>query len=225
MTSTTADRSDTGTRRRGRPCLALDEDAVFDAVVTLLASKGSSTSMQDISARCGVAKTTLIDRFGGKERLIASAVDRERRRLADHLIDAYAPQREARARDQVERGFDAFFSYAHAHPDAFAVLFGPGRSDTADNGRDDVAGAIADIISSRFAAAGTELATGAKLIAAVITGAGQAVARMVVEDGLDPDVVARFVTDLIVNGLEGLDVGGLFDANAARRRRRSQPGR
>ena len=55
---------------------------------------------------------------------------------------------------------------------------------------------------------------------AVITGAGQAVARMVVEDGLDPDVVARFGGDefsviLPDTGREGSVSGGQVAAIVA----------
>jgi AcrR family transcriptional regulator len=199
----------------------LDEDAVLDATVTSVAANGSATSMQDISERCGIAKTTLVDRFGGKERLIGAAVDRERRRLADHLVSAYEPNRDATAKVQVERGFEAFFSYARDHHDAFVVLFGTGSASGSDTARADVSASIAEIMSSRFAALGAEIDTAAKVIAAVITAAGEAVARIVVADELDGDVLARFVADLIVNGLEGLDVGGLFEANAAKRPRRT----
>lgn len=223
MTATTTLGLDAGTkRRRGRPSLVLDEDAVLDAAVAVVAANGSMASMQEISARCGVAKTTLVDRFGGKDRLIAAAVDRERRRLADHLIAAYEPHRDVTAKVQVERGFEAFFSYARDHHDAFAVLFGQATAPGSDSARADVTASIAEIIASRFAAAGTELETAARIIAAVITGAGEAVARIVVEDRLDGDVLARFVADLIVNGLDGLDVAGLFEANAARRPRRAR---
>lgn len=190
---------------------------MLDAAISALAARGPSTSMHDISARSGVAKTTLIDRFGGKQPLIAAAVDRERRRLADHLIAAYESHRDATAKEQVERGFRAFFSYAHSNPDAFIVLFGPARSPSSDDARADVTASIAGIISSRFAAAGVELDTGARVLATVITAAGEAVARLVVDQHLDPDVMAAFVTDLVVNGLNGLDVAGLFAANAATR--------
>lgn len=208
-------------RRRGRPSLALDEDAVLDAAIAVLAASGAAASVQEISARCGIAKTTLVDRFGGKHGLIDAAIERERRRLADHLIGVHAAHRDATAREQVERGFQAFFSYARSHPDAFAVLFGSAASNPS-GARADVTASIAEIITSRFAAAGAELATGAKVIATVITATGEAAARLVVEDGLDADVMARFTADLVVNGLDGLDVGGLFEANAAGRRRPSR---
>jgi AcrR family transcriptional regulator len=204
-----------GTRRRGRPSLPIDEEAVLDSVISALAAHGPGASMHDMSVRCGVAKTTLIDRFGGKQPLVAAAVDRERRRLADHLIAAYAPHRDAIAKEQVERGFQAFFGYAHSHRDAFVVLFGPARLQASDDARAEVTASIAGIISSRFAAAGVELDTAATVLAAVITAAGEAVARLVVEQRLDPDVMATFVADLVVNGLDGLDVSGLFAANAA----------
>ena len=205
-------------RRRGRPSLVLDEDAVLDAAIAVLAAHGPAASVQEISARCGVAKTTLVDRFGGKHGLIRAAIERERRRLADHLIAVQSAHRDATASEQVERGFQAFFSYARSHPEAFSVLFG-GTASTPSGARADVTASIAEIITSRFAAAGAELDTGARIIATVITATGEAAARLVVEDGLDADIMARFTADLVVNGLGGLDVGGLFEANAAGRRR------
>ena len=207
------------TRRRGRPSLVMDEDAVLDAAVAVLATQGPAATLHDISARCGIAKATLSDRFGGKQALLDAAVERERRRLADHLIAAYEPHRDATAREQVERGFQAFFAYAHQRPDAFAVLFGPAPASATDTARADVTSSIAELITSRFSAAGAPLDTGGRVIAAVMAAAGEAAARLVVEDGLDADVMARFIADLIVNGLHGLDVGGLFAVNEAGSRR------
>lgn len=204
-----------GRRTRGRPALDLDEDVVLDATIAALAS-GGDAAMQEIARRSGVAKTTLNDRFGGKAGLVDRAIQRERRRLADHLVASYGRHWDDTAKAQVEHGFQAFFGYAKTHPAAFSVLFG-GAPPSSTEASDEVVEAIANLISSRFAAAGAELEVGAKVIAMVIVGAGAAVARLVTTDGVDPEVMARFVADLIANGLEHLDVGLLFEANAAGR--------
>ena len=192
---------------------------MLDATVTVLAAAGGSdaATMHEIARRSGVAKTTLIDRFGGKPALVDRALTRERRRLADHLVSAYQVHRDETAREQVEHGFRAFFGYATSEPASFAALFGsPSSRQPPDReAHDDVVAAVSELIASRFAAAGVDLEVGAKVIATAITGVGQAVARLVAAEGLDPAVMARFLADLVTNGLSRLDVGLLFEANSA----------
>ena len=198
------------TRGRGRPALGLNHDEVFDAVIAALAASGEVASMTDIAARCGVAKTTLHDRFGSKDALVARAVDRERERLADHLISAYREQRhDDRRGAQMRSGFEALFSYARAHPASFQVLFGAARSPAVHRARADIQNEIATIVAERFAAAGLELGWSRQVIAAVIVGAGESVARLLAEEpgkSVDIDAVTDLVAGIVTNGLPNIDV-------------------
>jgi len=194
-------------RRRGRPPVAFDEDAVLDATIAALArGDREPVTMETLATGAGVAKTTLHDRYGGKAGLVALALERERERLAAHLVASYQEARDdLRPGAAVRRGYAALFDWARANPDSFRLLFGPTAAPQAQT-RALVADRIAEIVGERFAAAGLPLTTSRAIIAAVIVGAGESVARIVAADAsIDLDAVTELVAGLITNGLANTD--------------------
>ena len=197
-----------------------DEDAILDATVAALA-RASTTSMQDIATSAGVPKTTLHDRYGGRPGLVERAVARERRRLAEHLVTSYRDARDdLRPGSQIRRGYTALFSWARSNPDSFRLLFGgDAQGETVHHeARREVVDQIAEIVGERFAAAGLALGVSREIIAAVIVGAGESVARIVAADAtIDIDAVTELVAGVISNGLSNIDVDAIGAVDRAPR--------
>lgn len=207
---------ETTKRGRGRPALDLDEDAALGLAAEAFAEGGlAGTSMKTIAARCGVAKSTLHDRFGTKEMLFERAVERERQQFADHLVATYETGRDEDAATQIRDGYVAFFTYARSRPVAFRLLFGEAGAGTATATRGLVADRIAEIIASRFARAGLPLGASSRVVAAAIVGAGEAVARLMVEiDDLGIDATTVLVAELLTDGWRGLQIDHLLAVDA-----------
>jgi AcrR family transcriptional regulator len=201
-------------RGRGRPALDIDDGAVFSIAAETFGDRGvAATSMEVVAERCGVAKTTLHDRFGSKTAFVARVVEHERQRLAERLIAAY----DAGAADrtpgaQIRNGYVAFFTYALERPATFRLLFGEAASEgTGRQARTDVTERITQLVADRFTAGGLRLGASAAVIASVVVGAGEAAARLMAgRPELDIDATTDLVADLVTNGIRGVAVDHLL---------------
>ena len=83
-----------------------------------------TASMNDIAEAAGVTKPVLYQHFASKRELYKQVLGEIggslRETISKAIADASGP------RNQIERGFGAYFAYVDTHPDAFRVLFGAG---------------------------------------------------------------------------------------------------
>lgn len=198
-------------RGRGRPSLEIDEEAVLHAALIAFAEQGyESTSMERIAERCGIAKTTLHDRFGGKNAIFERALAQEHERFAQHLLAAYAEAAEMDMQAQLRHGFRAFLIYARDNPVTFSYIFGEqdGRtlhSSSATRGRELVLEAITTMVETQARAAGRTTGLSSMLTADVILGTGEYVARRVATDPtIDIEAANEFVVEAIGQGIYGV---------------------
>mgnify|MGYP002402184440 CR=1 FL=1 len=162
-----------------------------------------STSMERIAERCGVAKTTLHDRFGGKGPLFETALEREHERFATHLLAAYREAESMEMQAQLRHGFVALFEYARDNPTIFRYVFGEqdGRtlhSSSAARGRQVVLDAIIGLVERQARAAGISTGVSSELIADVILGSGEYVARRL---ATNPEIEIESATEFVVQVL------------------------
>ncbi|TGB14694.1 TetR/AcrR family transcriptional regulator, partial [Streptomyces palmae] len=85
-------RTDNAVRRgtRGRPHgpQPAKRQAILDAAVTVFLREGYQRAGVDvIAAAAGVSKQTVYNHFGDKERLFLAAVEGERQRVAEVVVD------------------------------------------------------------------------------------------------------------------------------------------
>jgi AcrR family transcriptional regulator len=95
---------------------------LLDSATAVFASAGlHAASMNDVAAAAGVTKPVLYQHFASKRELYLALVrdvgDQLREAVAKAVVDASGP------RQQVERGFAAFFTWVGDHTDGFSVLF------------------------------------------------------------------------------------------------------
>jgi len=98
---------------------------LLDVAVRVFAERGyHSTSMNDVAEAAGVTKPVLYQHFASKRELYRELLEdiggQLRDTIAKATVDAEGP------RQQIERGFAAYFGFVAEHSDAFQVLFGAG---------------------------------------------------------------------------------------------------
>jgi AcrR family transcriptional regulator len=95
---------------------------LLDSATVVFASSGlHAASMNDVAGAAGVTKPVLYQHFGSKRELYLALLrdigDQLREAVAKAVVEAPGP------RQQVERGFAAFFTWVGEHTDGFSVLF------------------------------------------------------------------------------------------------------
>lgn len=207
-------------RGRGRPSLEIDEESVLRTALETFADQGlENTSMEVLAKRCGVAKTTLHDRFGGKNALFEKALEQEHERFASHLLAAYREAEEMEMQDQLRHGFTAFFEYARDNPVTFRYVFGEEdrrtlHSASANRGRELVLVAISDLVESQARAAGISTGLSSGLVADVILGGGEYVARrLAVDPSIDIGNATEYLIQILSHGVYAAspDLAALLD--------------
>jgi len=101
---------------------------LFDTALTLFAERGyRSTTMDDVAEAAGVTKPLVYQHFSSKRALYLELVDS----VAHDMLAAIASAAAADSpREQVQRGFAAYFELVVTHQKAFRLLY-------ARNGADD----------------------------------------------------------------------------------------
>jgi AcrR family transcriptional regulator len=179
---------------------------LLDVALGVFAERGfHPTSMNDLAEAAGVTKPVLYQHFGSKRELYLELLTEVGDRLRDEI--GKATSEAASPREQVERGFAAYFRYVAGHEAAFQVLFGGGTR------RDEefaahalrVETSIADIIASLIEVPGLAEPT-RRLLAHGIVGLAEGASRHWLREDhdADPDELARRVADLAWAGLRGL---------------------
>jgi len=183
-------------------------EQLLAVALTVFARQGfHDTAMTDVAEAAGVTKPVLYQHFSSKRELYLALLDdvghRLRTTIAQATSDAGGP------RDQVQRGFGAWFSWVATQADDFRLLFGSGnRRDVefalaVSHVEDALAEAIAPLIQ-----AGIDT-THQQTLAWALVGMAEATARRLVADGkpIDAERVAAHVSDLAWAGLRGLRPG------------------
>jgi AcrR family transcriptional regulator len=104
-------------------------DQLFEVALQLFGERGyRATTMDDIAEAAGVTKPLLYQHFSSKRALYQELVSTVSRELLDAIVQATAEA--AGPRQQVERGFAAYFRLVVHREAAFRLLYG--RSDAED---------------------------------------------------------------------------------------------
>ncbi|MGH9088299.1 MAG: TetR/AcrR family transcriptional regulator, partial [Acidimicrobiales bacterium] len=123
------DRASDGDASSRRLTAAERRQQLFAIALRLFAERGyRATTMEDVADAAGVTKPLLYQHFSSKRALYLELVDS----VAEDLLSAIAEATATAAgpRQQVERGFAAYFKMVVAHEAAFRLLYG--RGDAAD---------------------------------------------------------------------------------------------
>ncbi len=179
---------------------------LLDVALRVFADRGfHPTSMNDLAEAAGVTKPVLYQHFGSKRELYLELLEE----VGDRLRDAIgkATSEAASPREQVQRGFAAYFRFVADNEAAFQVLFGGGTR------RDEefaahalrVEESIADGIASRIDVVGLDDVT-RRLLAHAIVGLAEGASRHWLrhQHGADPEELAATVADLAWAGLRGV---------------------
>jgi AcrR family transcriptional regulator len=163
-------------------------------------------SIEEVAHRAGVSKPVVYEHFGGKEGLYAAVVDREMRRLLDHITSALSA---GHPRELLEQAALALLDYIQDSSDGFRILVRDSPVASASGGfsslLNDIASQVEHILGREFDARGydTELAGlfSQSLVGMVaLTGQWWLEAR---EPGKDE--VAAHLVNLAWNGLSHLE--------------------
>lgn len=179
---------------------------LLDVALEVFAERGfHPTSMNDLAEAAGVTKPVLYQHFGSKRELYLELLEDVGSRLRDAIEKATSEA--ATPREQVQRGFAAYFRFVADHQAAFQVLFGGGArrdEEFAAYGlrvEESIADTIATLIQIPHLDADTR-----RLLAHGIVGLAEGASRHWLRDGqgTDPDELAGRVADLAWAGLRGI---------------------
>ncbi|HMD44532.1 MAG TPA: helix-turn-helix domain-containing protein [Acidimicrobiales bacterium] len=119
-------------------------EQLFDVALTLFAERGyRSTTMDDIAEAAGVTKPLLYQHFSSKRALYLELVDSVAHQLLVAIAEAAKTAKGPR--QQVERGFAAYFHMVVTHEAAFRLLYG--RDHSGDEELDEALRRVEDAIA------------------------------------------------------------------------------
>jgi AcrR family transcriptional regulator len=197
------------------------EQQMLDAAVRVFSRSGyHAASMDEIAEECDVSKPMLYLYLGSKEELFAACIRREADRLIARFAEAADPS--LAPGEQLFRGLTAFFAFVAEHRDSWVVLYQQARAQgepvVADvaAARAEVSSAVTALLRRAVREAGGDEVPGprsgeaartdrgeAAAMAAIITGAADALAGWVLDTGPEPaEESARRLMSVIWIGLE-----------------------
>jgi AcrR family transcriptional regulator len=179
---------------------------ILDVACKVFAEGGfHTTSMDDVAAAAGVTKPVLYQHFPSKRALFLELLDDVGRQLLGEL--AVATSAAHSGRERVEEGFAAYFRFVTGNEAAFRVLFGasarndPEFAEIVERVLDETADAVSHLIEIE----GT--AEHRRVLAHALVGIAEATSRdALTDDGseLDPELLARWISELAWFGLRGV---------------------
>jgi AcrR family transcriptional regulator len=179
---------------------------LLDVALAVFAERGfHPTSMNDLAEAAGVTKPVLYQHFGSKRELYLELLED----VGDRLRDAIgkATSEASTPREQVQRGFAAYFRFVADNEAAFQVLFGGGtrRDEEFAAHATRVEESIADGIATLIEVDGLEDDT-RRLLAHGIVGLAEGASRHWLRErhDADPETLAATVADLAWAGLRGV---------------------
>jgi AcrR family transcriptional regulator len=160
--------------------------------------------MEEIAERAGVTKPVVYQHFPSKRALYLELLQETTREVTEQV--AQATTEATTGREQVERGFAAYFSYAADHPEAFRLLFGSSVRDDAEfaSFTAQVVDGVAELIGSLIEIDGPPEQR--RALAHAIFGMAEATSRRVALRGevQDPQLLARWLAEMAWFGLRGV---------------------
>jgi AcrR family transcriptional regulator len=179
---------------------------LLDVACRVFAERGfHATSMEDVATRAGVTKPVLYQHFPSKRALFVELLDELGHELLREL--AVATSAAHTGRERVEQGFAAYFRFVTGNEAAFRVLFGasvrndPEFAEVVDRVLDEAADAISLLIDIE----GT--ADHRRVLAHALIGVAEATSRDALTadgGGLDPEVLTKWISELVWFGLRGV---------------------
>jgi len=183
---------------------------LIETAVSVFAEQGfHATSMNDVAEAAGVTKPVLYQHFASKRDLFVELLTEIGNQLRDTIAKATADA--DGPREQIEKGFGAYFRYVGANTDAYRVLFGAGAR------RDPEFASLTRSVEASIASAIAELivvdgqpAEDRELVAHTIVGMTEAASRYwLVNDRRPPvDEMSERIARLAWSGMRGLDPEG-----------------
>ena len=157
-------------------------EAILDAARGAFADTGyHETSLDAVAERAGVSKALLYEHFGSKRELFVAMLEMHVHELIERIIGAVAVAEPGE--DRLRSGLEAFFGFVEERRGAWRIMFrNAGDPDVAvrlDRLRDEVAGAIVQLMSEEAAAKGIDfpnLPEFVEMIAQQMVGAMQSLA-------------------------------------------------
>jgi AcrR family transcriptional regulator len=179
---------------------------LLDVALEAFGTEGfHATSMNDVAEAAGVTKPVLYQHFGSKRELYLELLRDVGGQLRDEVGKAVATA--ATPREQVERGFAAFFGWVADHRGGFAVLFAGETRRDPEFVREalEVETDMADTIATLIVVEGLDREQ-ARLLAYGIVGTAETTARHWLHDdvAMSPEELAASVGRLAWAGLRGL---------------------
>ena len=164
-----------------------------------------ATSMNDVASAAGVTKPVLYQHFSSKEDLFEAVLRHVGSQLRS-LLEAAASADGLTPRQQVERGFAAYFAFLRDHRASARVLFGEARrtDESTAAEADRAVESIADFVATLIEIEGLDerarqvLANG---IVGLAEGAGRFWARN--QHQMSADELAALTAELAWSGLRG----------------------
>ncbi len=163
-------------------------------------------SIEEVAHRAGVSKPVIYEHFGGKEGLYAAVVDREMRRLLDHMASALSA---GHPRELLEQAALALLDYIQDFSEGFRILVRDSPVASASGGfsslLNDIASQVEHVLGREFEARGYDTGIAGLLSQSLVgmvalTGQWWLEAR---EPGKDE--VAAHLVNLAWNGLSHLE--------------------
>jgi AcrR family transcriptional regulator len=184
---------------------AARREQLLSVALGVFASEGfHGASMNDIADAAGVTKPVLYQHFESKHDLYLALIEDTGDRLSTLIeaatIDADGP------RDQVTRGFLAYFRWVAADSDSFRLLFSGGARvgdefiEAVQRIEQRITDSIAPLIRADIDV------DHQRIVAHGIVGLAESISRRLIEQGrpFEPDVVAAQVAELVWAGLRSV---------------------
>ncbi len=164
-----------------------------------------ATSMDEIAEAAGVTKPVLYQHFPSKRALYVELLEDTGRELLANLADATS--RAGSPRERVELSFRAYFNFVASNPAAFRLLLGTSlRADTEFAGVvEEILESIAEMVSLLIDIPASDEQR--RTLATALVGMAETVGRRAIRDPkiqLDPDELARWISELAWFGLRGV---------------------
>jgi AcrR family transcriptional regulator len=182
----------------------------METAVSVFAEQGfHATSMNDVADAAGVTKPVLYQHFASKRDLFVELLTEIGNQLLDTIAKATADA--DGPREQIRKGFGAYFRYVGANTDAYKVLFGAGAR------RDPEFAGLTRAVEASIASAIAELivvdgqpAEDRELVAHTIVGMTEAASRYWLVHDRQPPVeeLSERIARLAWSGMRGLDPEG-----------------
>lgn len=196
-------------KRPGQASAPADIDVrIRDAARSSFARHGyAATTMAAIAGAAGVTKPTVYARYASKAELHRDLVEADGERLLDYLLRASLSVRGTSFEEAIRAGVHAYFAFFRANPETYRLLFSAMRAGEAGHKADHVIEQVARRVASIALAIAEhhdfELSPpDARLIAALMLGAGQgAVGMAFTDDDITIERAEALTLEMLTCGL------------------------